>query len=117
MNMANITREQNEQDLRDRVKYMIKNGQISGGYDVTNRQLGLIMTDMNGHDRYVRVQIVVAEERDNMTPRELMQSEIDKYQEACDKREADRLKHEADVAKAKAKAKAKREADTESASA
>lgn len=110
--MANITREQNEQNLRDRVKDMIKNGQFNG-HDVTNRQLGLIMTDMNGHDRYVRIQIVVTEERDNITPYELMQSEIDKYREACDKREADRLKHETNVAKAKAK----READMESASA
>lgn len=114
--MANITREQNDQNLRDRVKDMIKNGQFNG-HDVTNRQLGLIMTDLNGHDRYVRVQIVVTEERDNITPYELMQNEIDKYQDACDKRESDRLKHEADVAKAKAKTKAKREADTESASA
>ena len=110
--MANITREQNEQNLRDRVKDMIKNGQFNG-HDVTNRQLGLIMTDMNGHDRYVRIQIVVTEERDNITPYELMQNEIDKYREACDKREIERLKHEAKVAVAKLK----REANTESASA
>lgn len=110
--MANITREQLEQNLRNRVKEMIKTGTFTG-QEITNRQLGLIMTDLNGHDRYVRVQIVVTEERDTMTPQELMEAEIVKYQNACDKREIERLKHEANVAKAKQK----READAESASA
>ena len=49
---------------------------------VNDRQYGCILTDKNGHQRYVRVGVIVAEEREDMTAEELMQSEIAKYQEA-----------------------------------
>lgn len=49
---------------------------------VNDRQYGVILTDLNGTKRYVRVGVIVAEEREDMTAEELMQSEITKYQEA-----------------------------------
>lgn len=61
---------------------------------VNDRQFGIIMTDMNGHRRYVRIGAIVAEERDDMTADELMQSEIDEYN----------LKQAEKAEKAKAKA-------------
>ena len=61
---------------------------------VNDRQFGVIMTDMNGHRRYVRIGAIVAEERDDMTADELMQSEIDEYN----------LKQAEKAEKAKAKA-------------
>lgn len=72
---------------------------------VNDRQFGLIMKDLNGNERYIRIGAIVAEEREDMTAQELMQSEIDAYQ----------AKQDAKAEKAKAKAvkiakdKAKRE--------
>ena len=40
---------------------------------------GIILTDANGEQRYVRIGAIVAELRDDMTAEELMQSEIDAY--------------------------------------
>lgn len=46
---------------------------------INDRQWGCILTDENGVERYCRVGIIVAEEREDMTARELMQSEINAY--------------------------------------
>jgi restriction endonuclease Mrr len=72
---------------------------------VNDRQFGLIMKDLNGNERYIRIGAIVAEEREDMTAQELMQKEIDDY----NAKKADK----AEKAKAKAvkiaKDKAKRE--------
>lgn len=46
---------------------------------VNDRQWGVILTDKNGVERYCRVGVIVAEEREDMTARELMAREIDEY--------------------------------------
>ena len=46
---------------------------------VNERQYGCIIRDLNGHERYCRLGVIVAEEREDMTARELMQKEIDEY--------------------------------------
>lgn len=48
---------------------------------INDRQWGVILTDKNGVERYCRIGVIVAEEREDMTARELMQSEIDAYNE------------------------------------
>ena len=48
---------------------------------INDRQYGVILTDKNGVERYCRVGVIVAEEREDVTARELMQSEIDAYNE------------------------------------
>ena len=48
---------------------------------INDRQMGVILVDKNGVERYCRVGVIVAEEREDMTARELMQSEIDAYNE------------------------------------
>jgi len=48
---------------------------------VNDRQYGVLLTDKNGVERYCRVGVIVAEEREDMTARELMQSEMDAYNE------------------------------------
>jgi len=62
-----------------------------GNYDfqrINDRQYGVLMTDLNGNQRYVRIGAIVAELRDDMTAEELMQSEIDAYnQKQADKAE------------------------------
>ena len=48
---------------------------------VNDRQYGVLLTDKNGVERYCRVGVIVAEEREDMTARELMASEINTYNE------------------------------------
>lgn len=76
---------------------------------INDRQYGVLLTDLNGVERYVRVGAIVAEERKDMTARELMQSEIALY------KDTQKRKAEKEVAKAEkiAKDKAKREAQAE----
>ena len=82
-------------------------------YKINDRQYGVILTDKNGVERYCRVGVIVAEEREDMTARELMQKEIDEYNEKqAEKAEkaAKRVeKAEADKARREAKAKEKGE--------
>lgn len=73
---------------------------------INDRQYGCILTDLNGVERYVRIGAIVAEEREDMSARELMESEIKLYkdtqaekqrkaQERAKKAEADKAKREA----------------------
>ncbi len=82
---------------------------------VNDRQYGIILTDLNGVERYVRVGAIVAEEREDMTARELMQAEVDKYNEAQAKKKAlaekRAKKAEADARKRAEKAKEKEKAE------
>ena len=48
---------------------------------INDRQYGIILIDANGVERYCRVGVIVAEEREDMTARELMASEINAYNE------------------------------------
>ncbi len=82
---------------------------------VNDRQYGIILTDLNGVERYVRVGAIVAEEREDMTARELMQAEVDKYNEAQAKKKAlaekRAKKAEEDARKRAEKAKEKESAE------
>lgn len=60
---------------------------------INDRQYGVLLTDLNGVQRYVRIGAIVAEEHEDMTAQELMQKEIDEYN----------AKQEAKAEKAKAK--------------
>lgn len=53
---------------------------------INDRQYGVILTDLNGTKRYVRIGAIVAEERDDMTAEELMQFEINAYQAKQDEK-------------------------------
>ena len=80
---------------------------------INDRQYGIILTDKNGHDRYIRIGAIVAEEREDLTARELMQKEIDEYNakqaEKAEKAAKRAEKAEADKARREAKAKEKGE--------
>lgn len=99
-------------DLRARVfeELDIANGNFA---KVNDRQYGCILTDKNGHERYVRVGAIVAEEREDVSARELMQKEIDEYNakqaEKAVKAAKRAEKAEADKARREAKAKGKGE--------
>ena len=95
--MAKITKAQNDKALREGIFYDIFNNDC-GMYDyvkINDRQYGTIITDINGVQRYCRIGVIVAEERNDMTAEELMQSEIDAYnQKQADKAEKAKAKAE-----------------------
>ena len=119
--MAKITKAQIDKDLREKIFYDIFGMDTGFDYNYTkinDRQYGVLLTDLSGVQRYVRIGAIVAEEREDMTAEELMQSEIDAYnQKQADKEEKakakavkiakDKAKREAEKAKKEAEAKAK----------
>ena len=80
---------------------------------INDRQYGAILTDLNGVERYVRIGVIVAEEREDMTARELMESEVAKYNEAQEKKAEKKRKSEEKAKRDKAlrEKKAKEEAE------
>lgn len=81
--MPKITKNIVDFNLRERIfEDLMDFG--SGGSDykytkINDRQYGTLITDLNGVERYVRIGVIVSEEREDMTARELMQKEIDEY--------------------------------------
>ena len=103
--MPKITKNIVDTELRARVFEALD---IEDGHfiKINDRQYGILMTDLNGVERYVRIGAIVAEEREDLTARELMQKEIDDYN-------AKQVKKAEQAAERKAKAerdKAEREA-------
>jgi len=112
--MAKITKTVVDKDLRDRIFDDIFDTTTLDYAKINDRQYGILITDLNGVERYVRIGAIVAEEREDMTAKELMQSEIDAYQAKQDaKTEKAKAKAEK-IAKDKARrAKAKEEAESQ----
>lgn len=86
------------------------------GFDkINDRQMGVILVDKNGVERYCRVGVIVAEEREDMTARDLMNAEIADYKakqaKKAEKAEANAKKAKADKARREAKAKKEEEQD------
>lgn len=109
--MAKVSKAEVDKKLRDFVFDTLFNTTVEAetGVEFTkinDRQYGIILTDANGEQRYVRIGAIVAELREDMTAEELMQSEIDTYnQKQADKAEKAKAK-EAKIAKDKAKREA-----------
>ena len=66
--------------IRSYVFDLLKVAEIEGFQKINDRQYGLLVTDANDEQRYVRVGIIVAEPREDMTAQELMASEVNTYQ-------------------------------------
>ena len=115
--MAKITKTAVDKDLRDKIFDDIFDTTTLDYAKINDRQYGILLTDLNGHQRYVRIGAIVAEERDDMTAEELMQSEIDAYnQKQADKAEKAKAK-EKKIAKDKARREAEAKAKAEEVSA
>jgi len=88
--MAKVTKNIVDKDLRDKVFDELIFEELSKREleftKINDRQYGCIMTDLNGNERYVRIGAIVAEIREDMTAEELMQSEVDKYNESIVKK-------------------------------
>ena len=84
---------------------------------INDRQWGIVLTDKNGDHRYIRLGAIVAELREDMTAEELMESEIEAYnQKQADKAEKAKAK-EKKIAKDKARREAEAKAKEEQANA
>ena len=98
-------------DIRTRIFDLLDIANVEGFQKINDRQWGCLVEDINGEQRYVRVGVIVAEQREDMTAAELMQSEVDKYNAAQEKKAAKaaerKAKAERDKAKREAAAKEK----------
>lgn len=111
--MAKVSKAEVDKQLREGVFYDIFKNDC-GMYEYTkinDRQYGVLLTDANGEQRYVRIGAIVAEQREDMTAEQLMQSEINTYNaKQAEKKEKEKKKAEkiaADAAKREAKEKEK----------
>lgn len=115
--MAKISKTVVDKDLRNRVfSGLFEEGvAYMAGMDfvkINDRQYGVLIEDMNGVQRYCRIGVIVAEEREDMTAEELMQKEIDEYNAKQEAKAEKAEKAKAKAAKDKAKrAKEKEEAE------
>ena len=113
--MAKVSKTIVDKDLRDRIFDEIMPKFPAGGREyvrINDRQYGILLTDLNGEQRYVRIGAIVAELREDMTAEELMRSEIDAYQTKQDEKAIKQLKKEQKAAADKAKReKAKEETE------
>ena len=107
--MAKVSKAEVDKNLRERVFQMIAEGNSDLFQKVNDRQQGIILTDLNGEERYVRLGAIVAELREDMTARELMQSEIDAYTAKQDAKAEKAQKKAEKIAKDKAKREAEKE--------
>lgn len=104
--MAQISKATVDAELRKTIFGDLINGEANLTYQkVNDRQYGCLITDANGVERYCRIGVIVAEEREDMTARELMNSEIQKYKEAQEKKAEKAAKAAADKAAREATAK------------
>ena len=127
--MPKITKTENDRFLRENVfacllnilpfSFMkeVKTPEGFTFHRINDRQWGTLMVDKNGHTRYIRVGAIVAEERDDMTAEELMQSEIDAYNQKQADKEEKKAKKETKIAKDKARREAEAKAKVEEVSA
>jgi DNA-directed RNA polymerase delta subunit len=105
--MAKVTKAIVDKDLRERVFDDIFDTTTLDYAKINDRQYGILITDLNGETRYVRIGAIVAELREDMTAEELMQSEIDAYNAKQDAKAEKAQKKAEKIAKDKAKREAK----------
>ena len=118
--MAKMTKTQIDKAVRESVFDMLfaQNPLVECFHKINDRQYGcIIVAPPDGTHRYVRIPAIVAELREDMTAEELMQSEIDAYnQKQADKAEKAKAK-EKKIAKDKARREAEAKAKEEQANA
>lgn len=86
-----------DKHLRDMVFNNLFGSQDEAAYDyhkINDRQYGVLLTDDNNVQRYVRIGVIVAEEREDMSAEELMNSEVAAYNEAQAKKAEKKRKAE-----------------------
>ena len=106
--MPKFTKTVVDSDLRSRIFDDLMGNYSNNDFDyqkINDRQYGVILTDKNGVERYVRIGAIVAEEREDMTARQLMAKEQKEYQD----KQAEKAEKAKKTAEKAAKDKAERE--------
>lgn len=123
--MSKVTKNENDRFLRENVfacllnilPYSditeVKTPESFTFHRINDRQWGVLMVDKNGQERYIRIGAIVAEEREDMTAEELMQSEIEAYNAKQDAKAEKAKKKSEKIAKDKAKREAEKEKENE----
>jgi len=116
--MPQISKTVVDADLRNRVfSALLDDFENDVFVKVNDRQYGIILTDKNGVERYCRLGVIVAEEREDMTARELMEKEVNEYrgkqEKKAEKAKASAEKAAADKARRLAKKKEQEEKEKE----
>lgn len=103
--MTKITKNAVDKALRDAIfDDLFLDGGLTHEYrKINDRQYGVLLTDLNGEQRYIRIGAIVAELREDMTAEELMQKEIDAYNAKQNEKEIKALKKQQKIANDKAK--------------
>lgn len=86
-----------DKQLREAVFEQIFTNEIQNFVKINDRQMGVIITDLNGHERYCRIGVIVAEERETVTAKELMAQEIATYEEHQEKKRLAEEKKQAKI--------------------
>lgn len=107
--MATISKAIIDTDLRAQTFAKLD---LSDFSKVNDQTYGIILTDQNGVEHYVRLRAVVAEVKDDMTAREYMESEIAVYEEKVRAKEEKKKERMEKAKKDKAK-REKKESETE----
>lgn len=107
--MATISKAIIDSDLRTQAFSKLDMSDFS---KVNDQTYGIILTDQNGVERYVRLRAVVAEIKDDMSAREYMDSEIAAYNEKVAAKEA-KKKERTEKAKKDAEKRKKKESEAE----
>ena len=109
--MAKLTKTAIDKELRTRVLDSIYNAKDDLDFHAINeRQLGLLLTDLNDHQRYVRISVIVAEEREDISAEELMAMECEAFNQKQAEKAEKAKKKEAKIAKDKARREAEAKA-------
>ena len=103
--MAKISKALVDSNIRTAIFNTLHITDIEGIHKINDRQYGCLVTDSNGVERYARIGVIVAEEREDMTAAELMAAEIADYED----KQAKKATKAAERAEKAAKDKAKRE--------
>lgn len=82
-------------DLRARVFNALNLDNIEGFVKINNCRYGIIMTDLDGNERYVQVNIKATKFDEDVPAQDMMQKELDEY--------ADQLAREKAIAESRAK--------------
>ena len=108
--MAKVSKAEVDKKLREEVFDDIFNSEGGVLYDwkkINDRQYGVLLTDLNGEQRYVRIGAIVAEIREDMTAQELMEAEINAYNQKQAEKAEKAQKKEKKIAEDKARREAK----------
>lgn len=91
--------------IRNDVFNQLNIATLDGFHKINDRQYGVLVTDAEGHTRYARIGVIVAEEREDVSAEDLMQAEISAYEE----KQAEKAKKAAEKAEKIAADQKKRE--------